>query len=178
MGAISTFFKELVGRFSWIRLLDVVMLDGRHCCPRHARLIAQSGYSYVVTLMDEQPECLRAAEEQLNPLAASRSPEATRLERHQGEWIRSSLWRSQETVNGMDWPHARQVWLVRDEAFHQHFTPQSDSVPVYIEDRYYLTTLHWDQFDGAGILSLVADQATEKMGEAMDDPSPDVTPFP
>lgn len=165
MRAIRAFLQELWGRFSWIRLLDVVMLDGRHCWPRHAARITQAGYSYVVTLMDEQHERLRAAEECLNPLSASRSPEATRLERYQGEWIRSSLWRSQASVNGLDWPQARQVWLVRDEVFHQHIPPQPDSAPVYVEDRYYLTNLRWDRFDGAGILSLVTDHATEKMGE-------------
>lgn len=165
MGALSTSLKQLLQRFSWIRSIDVVMFEGPNCRPRHTALIARAGYSYVVALMNQPPERLRAAEEWLSPLAARQLPAARRLEQCQGEWVRSSLWRSQAIVKEMDWPLARQVWLLRTETFNQPSPPQPDSVPVEIEDRYYLTNLRWDRFDGAGILGMLKGPTMEKCAD-------------
>jgi len=55
------------------------------------------------------------------------------------------------------------VKIISSAVFHQPTTPQPESVPVYVEDRYYLTNLRWDRFDAAAILSVLTDRAMEKM---------------
>jgi hypothetical protein len=55
----------------------------------------------------------------------------------------------------LDWHHLRQVWLVHTEKFARQTTPRADSVPVSVEDHYYLTNLRWNRLEGVGMLGVI-----------------------
>jgi hypothetical protein len=129
-------------------------LDAGYCSRHHATLIAAAGYGYVLGLKENQPDLRREAQRLLAPVAATQRPEAKVLDRDHGHWVRRSLWRTQECAGWLAWSHLRQVWLVRTETFTRQTTPRADSVPVGVEDHYYITNLAWKRLAG-GILGLV-----------------------
>jgi hypothetical protein len=108
-----------------------------------ATLIVATGYSYVISLKENQPELCREAQRLIKPLAVSQPPEAQMLERAHGQWVRRSPWRTQERGGGLEWSYLCQVWLARTEKFTQQTTPRADNLPVEVEDHYYITRSHF-----------------------------------
>lgn len=155
MGAFAAFWAQLLQTYGRLALWEVVTLDAGYCSLKNATLIDTAGYTYVMGLKANQPELRREAQRLLEPLAASQAPEAHVLERDHGLWVRRSLWLTQECAGWLEWTHLRQVWLVRTEKFARQTTPRPDSVPVAIEDHYYITNLPWKRLQGLGILGVV-----------------------
>ena len=155
MGAFTAFWAQLCQTYGRLHLFEVVTLDAGYGSRHNASLIDGAGYGYVLALKDNQPELWREAQRILVPRAAGQRPEAKVLERDHGQWVRRSLWRTQACASWLDWAHLRQVWLVRTEKFTRQSTPRVDSMPVAVEDHYYLTNLPWQRLDGMSILSVV-----------------------
>lgn len=155
MGAFAAFWAQLLQTYGRLHLFELVTLDAGYCSLRNATLIDEAGYGYVLGLKENQPELLREAQRLLLPLAAGQRPEAKVLDRDHGQWVRRSLWRTQACTGWLDWTHLRQVWLVRTEKFARQTTPRADSVPVAVDDHYYVTNLLWRRLDGLGSLGVV-----------------------
>jgi Transposase DDE domain len=155
MGALAGFWAQLLQTYGRLKLFEVVTLDAGYCSRHNATLIERAGYGYVLGLKENQPELLREAQRLLQPLAATQRPEAQLLDRDHGQWVRRRLWRTAECAGWWDWSHLRQVWLVRTEKFVRQTTPRADSVPVHVEDHYYLTNVGWKRLEGIGILGVV-----------------------
>ncbi len=141
MGAFAAFWVQLLQTYGRLGLWEVVTLD--------------AGYGYVLGLKEHQPELLHEAHRRLQPLADSQRPEAKVLDRDHGQWVRRSLWRTQECAGWLAWSHLRQVWLVRTEKFARQTTPRADSVPGGVEAQDSITNVGWKRLEGVGILGLV-----------------------
>jgi hypothetical protein len=155
MGAFAAFWAQVLRTYGRLHLFELVTLDAGYCSRHNADLIDEAGYGYVLALKDNQPELLREAQRVLRPLAATQTPEAKVLERDHGQWVRRSLWRTAECGDWLDWTHLRQVWLVRTEKFTRPTTPRAESVPVAVEDHYYITNVPWRRLTGMGILGVI-----------------------
>jgi hypothetical protein len=154
-GACAAFWAPVLDTYGRLPLFDVVTLDAGYCSRPNATRMDTAGDGYGLGLKEHQPELLGEAEQRLQPLAASQWPEARVLDRDHGRWVRRSLWRTAACAGWWDWPHLRQVWLVRTETCVRQTTPRTDSVPVAVEDHYSSTNLGWKRLEGVGILGVV-----------------------
>jgi hypothetical protein len=155
MGAFAAFWAQLLDSYGRLHLFEVVTLDAGYASLSNATLVDAAGYGYVLGLKENQPGLLQEAQRLLVPLAATQRAEARVLERDHNQWVRRSLWRTQECAGWMDWSHLRQVWLVRTERFVRQTTPRADSVPVGVEDHDSLTNIDWKRLAGEDMVGLV-----------------------
>jgi hypothetical protein len=132
-------------------LWALVTLGAGDCSLKTATLIVAAGYSYVISFKANQPELCREAQRLLKPLAASQPPEAQMLERAHGQWVRRSPWRTQECGGWLEWSYLCRVWLARTEKFTRQTAPRAGSLPVEVEDHYYISNLPWRRLDSVGI---------------------------
>lgn len=129
-------FRELVDRFG--ALFELVTGDAGFCCRENADLVVREQRAYLFGLKENQPTLLREAERVLLPRAERRAPDARDpvWERDsRGRPIRRSLWVSDEMQGWLDWPHLRQVFLVRKEERH------ADGAITILEDRFFVTSM-------------------------------------
>lgn len=131
-----TLFPELVERFG--ALFELVTGDAGFCCRENADLVHRAERAYLFGLKENQPSLLREAERVLLPEAERRAPDALdpAWERDaRNRLVRRKLWVTREMEGWLDWPHLRQVILVRKEQRHP-----DDSVTV-LEDRFFVTSM-------------------------------------
>lgn len=155
MGAFAAFWAQLLDSYGQLHLFEVVTLDAGYASLSNATLVDAAGFGYVLGLKENQPGLVQEAQRLLVPLVATQRAEARVLERDHNQWVRRSLWRTQAWAGWMDWSHLRQVWLVRTEQFVRQTTPRADSVPVGVEDHYYLSNIAWKRLEGEEMLGLV-----------------------
>jgi hypothetical protein len=102
-------WAQLLQTYGGLGLWALVTLDAGGCSLKTATLIVAAGYSYVISLKENQPELCREAQRLLKPLAVSQPPEAQMLELAHGQWVRRSPWRTQERGGGLEWSYLCQV---------------------------------------------------------------------
>lgn len=146
MGVFQEFFAAQVAAYG--DLFELVTVDAGMTSKDNADWVEAHHKGYVMALKDNQPELLAEAKRLLLPLVDQPAQEQTDWERHQGKFIRRSLYRSLEIAGYHGWAHLRQVWLVRQET-------RDGSGHVTVEDRYFLTNLRLGRLSPSQILRVV-----------------------
>lgn len=142
---------EAYGRSGMIGIIDS---DAGLTSKKNADHVDGLGYAYIFGLKGNQPELYTEAQALLIEQTETAEPEiVSPWELRNGEWIRRSLWRTDE-MQGFEnsvgkWEHLQQTWLVRQE------TMDDDSRKVKREDRYFITSLEWHFLKPAQILTAV-----------------------
>lgn len=150
MGVFSSFFHGLIEEYGRSNLFEVVTADAGFCSEGNAGLVNEKGYGYVFALKENQPDLFSEATALLLPMAESSIPEASSAwEREKGFAVQRRLWRTTEMAGWLDWPHLRQVWMVRKVKRHK------DGREEIIEDRFFVTNLPVNRLKPQEILELV-----------------------
>jgi predicted transposase YbfD/YdcC len=136
MGAFGNFFAELQREYSRSQLFEVVTMDAGFCSEYNAHLVDDAGYGYVIGLKGNQPELLTEARRVLLPMANETPPQAASpWEREKGNFVQRRFWRTREMAKWLDWPHLRQVWLIRK------VIRGINGEETVVEDRFFVTNL-------------------------------------
>jgi len=151
--SFKAFLKSLREHYGRSEILDVLSMDAGLMSLSNADAIANADLRYIFGLKSNQSELFCEAKQLLETLATRELPEAeSSWERRGSSTIRRQLWRSGElrgfTNSVGPWTHLEQVWLVRQTTRDKHGR-------IAIEDRYFASSIPWDELAGWQILSCV-----------------------
>ena len=150
MGAFAEYFAQVMATYGHNDLFEIITGDAGLVSREHANLVAAADKSYVFALKETQPELRREAERLLVPMTATEPAAQTPWETAKGKQFRRSLWRTCEMAGYHDWAHLQQAWLVRTESRNK-----DGSNVVFVEDRYFLTSVRKGRLTPTQILQVV-----------------------
>lgn len=152
-GSFKQFLEMLRTEYGRTDVLDVISCDAGMTSLSNATVVHKASLRYIFGLKDNQPELLTEASLLLENLAQTTQPEAqTPWEKRGSVEIKRQLWRT-KALNGFEnsvgkWSHLQQVWLVRQ-------TTRDKVGKTSWEDRYFLTSIPWDELGAWQILTYV-----------------------
>lgn len=151
--SFKAFLQSLRKHYGRSEILDVLSMDAGLMSLSNANAVDDADLRYIFGLKSNQPELFSEAVQLLETLATGASPEAeSSWEKRGSSTIRRELWRSGElrgfTNSVGSWSHLEQVWLVRQTTRDKHGR-------ITIEDRYFASSVPWNELVGWQILQCV-----------------------
>ena len=151
--SFKTFLQLLRGSYGRSNILDVLSMDAGLTSLSNANAVVDDNLRYIFGLKANQTELFSEAKRLLEKIAAERPPESeSAWQRRGSKTVRRQLWRTAD-LRGFEnsvgtWSHLDQTWLVRQ-------TTRDGYGNLEVEDRYFLSSIPWEELAGWQILQCV-----------------------
>ncbi len=151
--SFKAFLQLLRGSYGRSDILDVLSMDAGLTSLSNANAVVDAKLRYIFGLKANQTELFSEAKRLLEQNAVDRPPEsASGWQRRGSKTVRRQLWRTAD-LRGFEnsvgiWSHLEQTWLVRQTTRDRHGN-------LEVEDRYFLSSIPWEELAGWQILQCV-----------------------